>query len=61
MLPTNDAERCHENFTGLCEFPPEGSDLVCTAYTCNSIHYTNLIVHILIETSTSMRQKLNVA
>ena len=48
--------------TCLCVFPPEDS-LVRTVHTCNSIHYTHrkLIMHILIEISTLMRQKLNVA
>ena len=49
--------------TCLCMFPPEGSSSVQTAYTCNRIYYTHwrLIMHISIETSTLMRQKLNVA
>ena len=40
----------------------EGSGLLRTAYAFNSVHYTHwkLIVHILIETSASMRRKFNV-
>ena len=47
----------------LCVFPSEDSSSVRTVHVCNSIHYTHwkLAVHILIETSTLMRRKLNVA
>ena len=53
---TNDAKH-------LWVFPPEDSSLVRAAHACNSIHYTyrKLIDHILLETRTSMRQKLNIA
>ena len=49
--------------TCLWVFPPEDSGLARTVHASNSIHYTHrkLIVHILIETSTLTRRKLNVA
>ena len=56
---TNDAEQHHEYLLAFACFP----GLVRTIHACNSIHYTHwkLIVHILIETSTLISWKLNVA